>query len=369
MQHFLGVSQLRRTFGSDDGVDLLRPEEAVYQSMLGSWGQQQRSRSLASDTIESRVRIVRRFSDYAGSYPWQWQASDLDEYTGLLRSKGLAVSTIRQMHGALSLFCDYLTSPAYDWVEICESQFGDTPSQICLPWNTTKHVQDYEGHPSRRALTFDELQQLFDYADSRVESAMKQGRKGALAAFRDAQMFKTAYAFGLRRAELRGLDLPDLHFNAKVPQWGQYAALHVRWGKASKGSVPKRRTVLLVPELAWWIDGMRQWVEDGRALFAPGDIPAMWPTERGTRVSLEYIDRRFTALRRELGLDPALKLHCLRHSYVTHLIEYGYADRFVQEQVGHRHSSTTSIYTSVSGDFKNRILADALRRFKTLEVP
>ena len=337
--------------------------------MLGSWAQQQRGRSLAADTIKDRLNIVRRFCDYAGSYPWQWQASDLDEYSGLMRSKGLAVSTMRHVHGTLSLFCEYLTSPDYDWVEICESKFGDTPSQICLPWNTTKHIQDYEGNPARRALTFDELEQFFDHADSKVEAVVKQGKKGALAAFRDAQMFKTAYAFGLRRAELRGLDLADLHFNAKVPQWGQYAALHVRWGKASRGSAPRRRTILLVPELSWWIDGMRQWVEEGRDLFSPGELAAMWPTERGTRVSLPYIDRRFTALRRELGLDPALKLHCLRHSYVTHLIEYGYADRFVQEQVGHRHSSTTSIYTSVSGDFKNRILADALRRFNTLEVP
>ncbi|WP_082368839.1 tyrosine-type recombinase/integrase [Arthrobacter sp. ERGS1:01] len=95
----------------------------------------------------------------------------------------------------------------------------------------------------------------------------------------------------------------------------------------------------------------------------------MWPTERQSRVSLAYIDRRFTAIRRELDLDPALTLHCLRHSYVTHLIEYGNADRFVQEQVGHMYASTTAIYTSVSGDFKNRILADAIRRFNSLEAP
>lgn len=367
MQHFLGVEELRRALESQAGVDLLRPGEAVFASMLGSWGQQQRSRGLTEDTVTGRAGVVVRFADFAGTYPWQWQAADLDEYTSLLRTRGLAVSTIRQMHGALSVFCDYLIDPAYDWVEICESFFGDTPSQICLSWNTTRHLQDYEGHPGRRALTYEELQRFFDHADAKVEAAVAQGRKGALAALRDAQMFKTAYAFGLRRAELRGLDLADLHFNAKVPQWGQYAALHVRWGKAAKGGAPRRRTVLLVPELAWWIEGMRQWVEQGRDLFAPGELAAMWPTERGARVSVEYIDRRFTALRRELGLDPALKLHCLRHSYVTHLIEYGYADRFVQEQVGHRHASTTAIYTSVSGDFKNRILADALRRFNTLE--
>lgn len=369
MQHFLDVSNLRQVLSLDSGTAALHPDEAVYESMLGSWEQQQRSRSLAEATIEGRTSTVRHFTDYAGSYPWKWQASDMDEYTSHMRSKRLAISTIRQRQGILQVFCSYLISPDYDWVEICEAQFGETPSQICLPWNTTKHVADYEGLPAKRALTFDEIEMLFNYADSRVETAIRDGRKGALAALRDAQMFKTAYAFGLRRAELRGLDIHDLHANARVPQWGQYAALHVRWGKSSKGSTPKRRTVLPIPELSWWIDGMQQWVGEGRALFAPGELPALWPTERKTRVSLEYIDRRFTALRREAGLDPALTLHCLRHSYVTHLIEYGYADRFVQEQVGHQHSSTTAIYTSVSGDYKNRILADALSRFNTLEVP
>src|SRR5229473_8044520 len=45
-----------------------------------------------------------------------------------------------------------------------------------------------------------------------------------------------------------------------------------------------------------------------------------------------------------------------RHSYVTHLIEGGLDPRFVQEQVGHEHASTTSIYTCVSSDFRTRTL-------------
>ena len=51
-----------------------------------------------------------------------------------------------------------------------------------------------------------------------------------------------------------------------------------------------------------------------------------------------------------------MTLHCLRHSYVTHLIEFGYPERFVQEQVGHAYAATTAIYTSVSNDFKHKTL-------------
>ncbi|WP_406230134.1 hypothetical protein [Nocardia sp. NBC_01009] len=40
------------------------------------------------------------------------------------------------------------------------------------------------------------MQQLFDCLDERVERIANSGRKGVLAALRDAQMIKTAYAYG-----------------------------------------------------------------------------------------------------------------------------------------------------------------------------
>ncbi|MBV9192648.1 MAG: tyrosine-type recombinase/integrase [Solirubrobacterales bacterium] len=73
-----------------------------------------------------------------------------------------------------------------------------------------------------------------------------------------------------------------------------------------------------------------------------------------------WITDRFAELRDEAGLPGELTPHCLRHSYVTHLAELGYADRFIQDQVGHSHSATTAIYLSVSDDFKNRMVRSAL---------
>ena len=88
---------------------------------------------------------------------------------------------------------------------------------------------------------------------------------------------------------------------------------------------------------------------------------ALWLTERGTRLQARDVADRFGFYRDELGLDPALSPHCLRHSYVTHLIEDGVDPRFVQEQAGHVYQSTTGLYTAVSGDFKNKMLHDAIR--------
>ena len=50
-----------------------------------------------------------------------------------------------------------------------------------------------------------------------------------------------------------------------------------------------------------------------------------------------------------------------RHTYITHLIEFGYPERFAQDQAGHSYASTTAIYTGVSDEFRNRLLARTLR--------
>jgi site-specific recombinase XerD len=187
------------------------------------------------------------------------------------------------------------------------------------------------------------------------------GRMGALAAQRDAAMLKTVYAFGLRRREVWGLDLSDLRHNPKAALFGRYGAVFVRWGKASRGCAPKRRTVLTVPEMDWIVPVLPQWVEQIRCMFTPGAVSALWVTERCSRLSRRSVDEAFVTARTAAGLDPSLDLHSLRHSYVTHLIEFDYPEKFVQDQCGHATASTTPIYSGVSDEYRNRLLTQAIR--------
>lgn len=184
--------------------------------------------------------------------------------------------------------------------------------------------------------------------------------EGGLTAQRDAVLLKAVYAFGLRRQEVRGLDVVDLRRNPKVPAFGQFGAVLVRWGKSSRGGPPKRRTVLLAPEMDWVVPVLEQWLTEVRPLLSPGRHPALWVTERRGRVSLRGVNEAFVAARQAAGLDPVLDLHCLRHSYVTHLVEFDYPERFVQDQVGHAYASTTALYTGVSDEYRNRLLTRAL---------
>lgn len=169
------------------------------------------------------------------------------------------------------------------------------------------------------------------------------------------------YAWGLRRTEASKLDLADFGRNAEAPEFGRYGMLNVRYGKASKGTAPRRRNVVSV--MGWAVEAVADYAENVRPRFGCQDHPALWVTERGGRVKPSEINARFVVYREALGLPAALVVHSLRHSYVTHLTEDGADRRFIQAQVGHANDSSTAIYTHVSDDFMNtalrRVLAPA----------
>ncbi len=214
------------------------------------------------------------------------------------------------------MFCDYLVDGRYGWASVCEERFGTYAVQICHEWNTVAHTTEFEGRPQNRPLTREELQALFDHADEQVARVVGLGRKGGLAAFRDAALLKVIYAWGLRRQEAARLDVGDFSVNPAAPELGRFGMCSVRWGKASKGGVPRRRDVCTV--MPWAAEVLGEYFDEVRPCYGGGSHPALWLTERGGRISLSHVNERFAAYRDALGLPSELGSHCLRHSYVTH---------------------------------------------------
>jgi integrase/recombinase XerC len=342
-----------------EGSPLLRPELQVFDAMIDGWAAQKVSRNLAAETVAPSLSIVRRFQEHSGEFPWAWTPAHFEEWTVDLRTvRGCALSTTRSYQAIVRMFLRYVCDPVYGWDRECEARFGSFPTQIATQWNTARHRSEFEGRPERRSMTRAELGRLFEVVDDRVEQVARFGGKGYASTYRDSVMIKAGYAWGLRRRELVRLDVVDFAANPKAPEFGGFGVCNVRWGKAMAGSPPKRRGVLTV--FPWAVTVMRDWIEEVWPHYRWENSNSLWPTERGERMSEHRLGKTFKQLLRRADLPEELTLHSLRHSYVTHLIEDGFDGLFVQQQVGHEHASTTSIYTSVSSDYRTRVLRSAL---------
>lgn len=344
-----------------DGVVALHPQDAMLEAMLAGWRAQQSSRGLRKITMARREQLVRRFVAFTNEYPWDWSPAHVDEWSqSLVGERHLAWASIRGYQGSLRSFSDYLTDGRYGWAVACEKEFGPGrhPVPICHEWNTIAHLDDYEGSPEARPFTREELQRFLDYADDQVGRAVTGKRKGALAAYRDATLFKVIYGWGLRRTETAQLDLADWGRNPAAAEFGRFGMLHVRYGKAVRGQPPRRRNVPSI--MGWAVEAVADYVDNIRPRFGGGERAGLWVTERGGRIKPVEINARFAAYRDALGLPRELSPHSLRHSYVTHLTEDGVDRRFIQEAVGHRCDTSTAIYTHVSSDFMNTALRQAL---------
>jgi integrase/recombinase XerC len=313
------------------GVAQLRPEDATFEAMLRGWRAQQAARGLREDTIGARERLMRRFSDFTNEYPWAWQPAHVDEWSLSLTAEGhLAPSTVRAYQCSLRSFNEYLCDSRYGWVSTCQEQFGAGvyPVAVVHEWNTIPHLNDYEGNPEARPFTRQELQRFLDYADEQVDRAVRAKRKGVLAAYRDATLFKALYGWGLRRTEASKLDIVDFGRNPAAPEFGRYGTLNVRYGKAKRGQPPRRRNVASV--MGWAVEAVVDYVDNVRPRFGCPEHPALWVTERGGRIQPAEINARFVAYRDAIGLPKALVPHSMRHSYVSHLTEDGVDRRFIQ---------------------------------------
>jgi site-specific recombinase XerD len=156
------------------------------------------------------------------------------------------------------------------------------------------------------------------------------------------------------------LEVADFTASPAAPELGAFGVCHVRYGKAMRGSPPRRRAVATV--MPWAAEALGQYLAEVRPRYGCSRHPALWLTERGERISPRQIDDRFACWRAAAGLPRELSVHCLRHSYVSHLIEDGVDPLFVQIQAGHSWASTTATYTTVGTDARNRMLRTALAR-------
>lgn len=149
----------------------------------------------------------------------------------------------------------------------------------------------------------------------------------------DDAILELAYASGLRRSELCGLRLEQLHLDAGF--------LNVV-GKGNKERV--------VPVGSKAVAALTRYLGGGRpALVKPRSPANVFLTKRGSAFAPETLWAHVKRRVRRAGVGRNITPHMLRHSFATHLLEHGADLRVIQELLGHATISTTELYTHVAG--------------------
>jgi len=166
-----------------------------------------------------------------------------------------------------------------------------------------------------------------------------RGRSGALAR-RDRVIIEVFLGTGIRLQELVDLDVDDVDLDAKH--------LHVR----AKGDVPQVK--FLKSNLR---SLLRSYLKERRRQ-GDGECPALFLSNRGSRLSERQVARRLEHWLKAAGIDKQLTPHALRHTFATHLYSRTGDILVVQRALGHRDLSTTQIYTHLV----DGVLEDAMER-------
>lgn len=122
---------------------------------------------------------------------------------------------------------------------------------ICSDDNLIPHKVTDETKEKRLAFTKDHLKCLWAYFDEQIALAYKNNSKSLKVLQRDKVLYLIIYYYGLRANEVSMLDTTDFLHNPKRPEWENFGGIIVRFGKASGGSPPKRRTVWTISETAY----------------------------------------------------------------------------------------------------------------------
>lgn len=188
--------------------------------------------------------------------------------------------------------------------------------------------------PLPKALGVEEAVQLAAYENEQASPELE---------LRDRCMTELLYGCGLRIGELVGLDALA---SSQAKGW-----IDLQAGQAHVlGKGGKRRSVPVgAPALA----ALRDWLQarDAWAAAAPEPCAALFIGRHGRRLSSRQLQARLKQRSLQAGLATPVHPHVLRHSFASHVLQSSGDLRAVQELLGHKHISSTQIYTRL--DFQH----------------
>lgn len=168
-----------------------------------------------------------------------------------------------------------------------------------------------------------------------VEKLLNAPQGNGFQSVRDRAILETLYSTGLRVSELTALNVTDLDFTSEVIK--------------ARG---KGRRERVMPVGSFALQAIKAYVESRAQVphINEKDPDALFLNRFGDRLSSRSIRKIIDKYIKVTGLSQKTSPHTLRHSFATHLLNRGANLRIVQELLGHKHLSTTQIYTHVTTD-------------------
>ena len=166
-----------------------------------------------------------------------------------------------------------------------------------------------------------------------VEQAVGMADVTTVLGLRDRAVLEVLYCTAVRRMEVEGLHLDDLHESS--------GTLLIRKAKGDK----ERVVPLGERALAW----LRKYLEEARPQLVVDDSErALFLDKDGTPLSKRAVSALGKKLLKKANLGKSGAAHVFRHSAATAMLEGGADVRFVQELLGHASLLSTQVYTRVA---------------------
>ena len=276
-------------------------------------------------TLKAYARDLHAFTEFLGRHTggaWSWATVDrlaVRGFLGEMHRRGLAKRSAARALSAVRSF--------YRWLAVEHEIVAPIARSARVP----KLDKRLPVHLDRAA-----ADALFALAESRAGD-------DTFIAVRDLAMLELFYSTGMRLSELAGLDLASLDLLGDQ--------VKVR-GKGRKERI--------VPVGSRAVQALRRYLahREQVRIGAAGDARAVFLNQRGARLSVRGIQQRMHALFDGLGLDE-MRVHALRHTFATHLLDAGADLRAVQELLGHASLATTQVYTHTSVERLKQVYRNA----------
>jgi site-specific recombinase XerD len=294
----------------------------IYQALLDDYLQWLRHYHHATDgTLEVRAHSITRFLQWLGpeanSQGLSCLTPEMVETFFISHSQTMGRAERRSMQSAVRTF-----------LRFCSHQGSCHPSLD----RAVPVLRTYKLSTVPRGLTAEQAQKVIDV----VDVSTKSGR-------RDYAILQLLYTYGVRGGQVRALRLEDIRWNDN-----QILFMAAKNGKDS-----------LLPLTLEVGQSLLDYLENARPRCS---YPQVFLTCRAPYHPLAHSSSLSSIIYRHFqaaGIDmPSKGAHAFRHGFATRMVGKGHSLKEMADVLGHRHLSTTFIYTKVDFNALKHVALD-----------